>query len=429
MSGIRDRMNHKLTRDRVRLEVQRAGRPFLIVVAVSALAVVSLLVLLVRLHINLPWQDKYEVRVAVDDAKGVAAGSNEVRISGVVVGKIVKVSLQDGKAVLTARIEPKYAPLYNDARLRLRPKTPLEDMYLNVDDRGTAAAGRVANGGFLTAEHTGIPVKIGAVLDIFQPDVRTRVAETIDSLGTALGDHGDDLRATLTELAPFLQAAQNFSAETAKRADITRRLVHNFALLNEELARRSNAVEGVVTRGSGVVTELASVDAELGATLDELPPTLRQLPITFTQLRTTAGALEHAAVTLRPAAQALPDGLRAIEAFAPDLQAGAAALRRPLPSLNRLVRALPPLASNLNASFATLRPQAPRLNRVTAAVVPCELAVSKFFQWTISVAKYYGVRGAVLRGDPVVGGTTAAGGAQDLGTTSKPDCAAGGPRN
>ena len=194
MSEIRDRMSDKLTRERVRLEVSRAARPFVVVLGAIALGLTALILLLARLD-ALPGQERYEVRVLVDDAKGVVAGSNEVRISGVVVGKIVEVEVAGRQALLTARIEPRFAPLYRDARLRLRPKTPLEDMYLNVEDRGTPATGQVPADGQLSADRTQGPAQIGEVLDVFNADVRPRVAQAIDSLGRGLGDHGDDLRA------------------------------------------------------------------------------------------------------------------------------------------------------------------------------------------------------------------------------------------
>ncbi|EHN10672.1 virulence factor Mce family protein [Patulibacter medicamentivorans] len=428
MSGVRERMSDRLTRDRLRLEAARAFRPLLVVVAALLLGIAAIALLLVRLQVALPGQDRYEIRIAVADAKGVVAGSNEVRISGVVVGKVSKVQLDGRRAVLTARIQPRFAPLYRDARVRLRPKTPLEDMYLNVEDRGSPRAGKLQDGGLLAAGRTRTPVQIGAVLDVFDADVRPRVAQAIDGLGRGLDEHGDDFRAALGELAPFLEAARRLTRETAIRDRQTRRLVSNFAALGEELADRGDQVDALVRHGSSVLGELAASDRPLAALIEELPPTLLRLPRSFAIVRAAADDVDAAIHALRPTARALPGGLRAVERLSPDLRTAAVALRRPLPQLSALARALPRLTSDVADGIARLRPQAPRLDRVTKAIVPCELAVSKFFQWTVSVGKFYGVRGAVLRGDPIVGTNTLAGLIPDLGLTSKPDCAAGGPR-
>ena len=204
--------------------------------------------------------------------------------------------------------------------------------------------------------------------------------------------------------------------------------MHNVALLSEELARRDDQVAGLVGHGGSVLEEVAQTGGPLGQLLEELPPTLEQLPRSFATLRAASVDLDGALVALRPTARALPRGLDAVEDLGPDLERAAVALRRPLPELQHLSRSLPPLTSDLEAGVSTLRPQAPRLDRVSAALVPCELAIAKFFQWTMSVGKFYGVRGAVLRGDPIFQTATAAGVVPDPGLTSKPDCAAGGPR-
>jgi hypothetical protein len=60
-------------------------------------------------------------------------------------------------------------------------------------------------------------------------------------------------------------------------------------------------------------------------------------------------------------------------------------------------------------------------------VVPCELAVQKFFAWTMSVAKFSdATSGNFPRGQQVYG--TSSLGIPDPGLKSGASCAAGGPR-
>jgi phospholipid/cholesterol/gamma-HCH transport system substrate-binding protein len=429
MTAIRDRTSQRLSRDRLRLEIRRAFVPFLVVVGFMGLGVASVMLLAARLNIALPWHDRYEVRVAVDDASGVVPGNHEVRISGVVVGKISDVGIERGQAVLTLEVEPEHGPLYRDARLRLRPRTPLEDMYLNVEDRGSAGAGEVPDGGELLAARTQSPVHIREVLDVFDADVRPRMRQTIASLGRGLGGHGADFRAALVELAPFLQSAQRLTREYAVRGRRTRRLVHNFRLITEELARREGQLTRLAAGGGKAFGELGSVDQPLAELITQLPPTLSRLPKSFAKLTATADDLDAAFVALRPAARALPAGLDALNSVAPEIETGAAALRRPLPSLARLVRAARPVAENLDASFSGLLPQAPRLDRVTAALVPCRLTFQKFFHHTISVSQWYDAFGVRPRGQSVLSLKGAsAGQVRDVELTHEPDCASGEPR-
>jgi hypothetical protein len=300
-------------------------------------------------------------------------------------------------------------------------------MYVNVEKRGTPAAGKLPDGGLLAAQRTQTSVYIGRVLDVFDADVRARMQQAIDEAGRGLGDHGEQFRAALVELAPFLQAAKRLARENAIRQEQTRRLIHNFRLLTEELARRDRSVTQLVTGGSQSLGELGSVEQRLSQLIAQMPPMLRQLPSSFATLRAAADQLDPAFDALMPVARALPAGLGALQQLGPDLRSGALALRRPMPRLASLVRATQPLAADLRSAFADLRPTAPRLDDMTAQIVPCELAVQKFFQWTLSVAKFYDVRGAFPRGEDVAG-VNSTGSIPDPELRPSPSCAKGGLR-
>ena len=269
---------------------------------------------------------------------------------------------------------------------------------------------------------------IGQVLDVFDADVRPRVKAAIDNAGRGLGDHGDEFRAALVELAPFLHSARLLTREFAVRRDQTRRMVHNFALITDELSRRDNEVTRLVTAGGSALGELGAVDRPLSELIAQMPPTLRQLQQSFTTMRAAADELDPAFTALRPTARALPSGLRALERLAPDLRDGAGALRRPMPRLTALLRTTRPLAADLAAAFGALRPQLPRLDRITSAVVPCELAIQKFFAWTLSIGKFYDEWGVRPRGEVLAGTNSVANGnVHDPELTAGKSCAKGGP--
>jgi len=382
----------KVDRGRLTLEIRRARGGFLAVLVLGALTIGAIAVIANGLRLNMPWTKTYTARVAVDDAKGVVPGKQQVRISGLPVGKVTKAQLVDGRPVLTIMIKGKYAPLYRDARLRLRPKTPLDDLYLNVESRGQKSAGEVTSGQVLTAERTIVPVDIGRVLDAFNAATRVRMEQAIDELGRALPDRGAQLRETIVRLAPFLEAAQRLSRATAERRGYTRRLVHNFRLTMEELGRRDRSLRMLVRGGAETFTQLAARERSLTGLLDELPPTLRQLQPAFAALRS----------------------------FSSEATPALRALRRPLPALSRLVAAVSPTAQGLDRAFAGLAPTAPRLDRITKAIVPCELAIQKFFANTLSLMKFYDARGLVPRGQTVDG--------DSANQRAGKSCAPGGPR-
>jgi virulence factor Mce-like protein len=393
----------KIDRGRLALEIKRARGGFIALLVLLALTIGAIAVIANGLRLNMPWSNTYSVRVAVDDAKGVVPGKQQVRISGLPVGKITKAELVNGRPVLTLTLKGKYAPLYRDARLRLRPKTPLDDLYLNVESRGHRSAGELHGNEILSAERTVAPVDIGRVFDAFEGDTRTRMEQAIDSLGQGLNDHGNQLRAALVRLAPFLDAARRLTVQLAVRRGHTRRLVHNLRLMMEELGHRNAQLRYLVSGGAQTFTALAQQEDPLSQLIVQLPPTLRQLQPAFAALRTAADQLDPALDGLRQSAKEMPAGLAALRTFSNDALPALRALRRPLPSLTTLVAALQPTATGLNGAFTTLRPQAPRLDHVTRAVVPCELAATKFFANTLSLMKYYDSRGMIVRGQTVNG--------------------------
>jgi len=416
-----------IDRERMTLEVRRAGWPALALHALIARSVTCAQVNFRNIGVTLPWTSTYERQIAIDNVKGVVAGEQTVRLAGVIVGRMESVKLVNGHPVVTISIDPKYGPLYRNARLRLRPETPLDDMYLDIESRGTPSAGALPANEVLPAARTEAPVDISSVLDVFNADTRTRVKEAIDELGTGLGSQGNSFRQAIVELAPFLAAAKQFTYETAIRQNETARLIHNFGLVTAELAVRDDDVRELVGAGSQTLSELGGSEASIQQVIDQLPPTMSQLESTFATVRATADHLDPAFDALEPVAAALPAGLRGLSRFSVAAEPAFAKLREPLPQLNALIRALRPTASGLRSSFDALEPVPSRLNYITQLVLPCEDALAKFFQNTISVGKFQAQYGVIIRGETVVGSNSVAGLVQDPDLTAAKSCAPGGP--
>ena len=86
-------------------------------------------------------KDFFVLKAEFATAQAVTPGQGQtVNIAGVQVGEISKVELEDGRRVVTMRMEPKYGRVYKDATVLLRPKTGLKDMVVELEP-GTPAAG------------------------------------------------------------------------------------------------------------------------------------------------------------------------------------------------------------------------------------------------------------------------------------------------
>jgi phospholipid/cholesterol/gamma-HCH transport system substrate-binding protein len=416
-----------LDRERIGLEIRRAAKPFAVLVAFLAASFAAWSVIIGNIGLSWPWSNSYETRVALDDASGVVPQGQAVRLAGIEVGLITGLEVEDGQAIATIRLGEEHGPLYKDARLRLRPETPLDDIYLDVEKRGTPAAGELGKDDVLPAGRTQVAVDIGRVLNVFSADTRTRVEQAVDEYGRGLGDGGDDFRNALVQLAPFLEAAKRLTHESAIRRRQTARVIHNLRLMTEELAKRQWDLRVLVRGGAGALGELGRAESSVQETLVELPPTLRRLQTSFATLRATADELDPAFDALQPVARELPSGLEGLRRLGVRAAPSLHALRRPLPSLRALVHELRPTAGGLNESFSELLPVPGRLDRFTALTPPCFPALAKFFHNTNSLGKFADRNSVILRGQAVLGLNSLGGQVDDPNQNAAPSCVPGGP--
>jgi ABC-type transporter Mla subunit MlaD len=306
------------------------------------------------------------------------------------VGTVTGSELVRGRPVLTLSLQSQYAPVYRDASIRIRPVTPLEDMYVDITSRGHRSAGAVTPNAILPGTQTASPVAISSVLDAFGADTRARLATLLDQLGAGLSDRGANLRASFQAIAPFLVVASNLSSALAQRHVELASLVHNFAGLSGELALRDTQLSGLVRNANSTLAVLAQRSAPFTATIRQLPGTLASMSSAFTALRTAEGALDPALRSLGPVASTLPGGLDALSRFSQHATPALVALRPAVLQLRPLAQVLEPTSQALTGAFTQLQPEAPQLDRMTALAAhpACLTYVGQFLNRVISLTKF-----------------------------------------
>lgn len=410
--------------DRLAVEIRRARVPFLIYVALVAAGLAALFGILRNQTFLRPWEDHVEIRAEISDAKGLVPGKQDVRIAGVKVGVVTGSDLVDGRPVVTLAIDAEHAPIHRDARLRVRPVTPLQDMYVELE-RGTAAAGDLDEGDVIPEDQVVAPVDVSRVLQTFDADTRERLANLLDEMAPALGDGGDDLRAAFVEVAPFLRSAQAVSEALVDRRGELRRLVTNLGGLTQALASHDEALTRLVVRGDATLGELGRRAAPLDETLAGLPGLLASLDGAVTRLASARREIDPALAELRPAARELADGLQALEVLGAEARPALAALRPPVSALRPMTRTLTPTAAALAGALDELERQSPAFDRFTRQVVPCREMLRQFFAHTPSVTKFGNAYGPYPRGD-VSFDVGSAGARSAHGLTKTPSCTDGG---
>ncbi len=325
-------------------------------------------------------QSFYTVRAQFADAAAVSPGQGQaVTIAGVQVGQIGGVALQGGRAVVTMNIDKRYAPIYQDATVLLRPRTPLKDMYLSLDP-GDKSAGPVPDGGMLPVAATSPDVDFDQILSSLDADTRSYLLLLLSGGAQALRDPGatgsapspaavTDLRGTLKRFEPLDRDTSAFATLLATRRQNIARAIHNLRLVATSLGSVDTALASLISSANTNFSAISSQDANLQSALTLLPGTLQQTSQTFVKVRAFASATGPTLQALLPFARNLAPALAAtqplfrdttpviadqLRPFAIKVQPLASALAPAATSLDRAVPALSRSFGVLNALLNTL---------------------------------------------------------------------------
>jgi phospholipid/cholesterol/gamma-HCH transport system substrate-binding protein len=328
--------------------------------AIAGLIVIAAVVggyILVNQRLRFPWEDRYEIRAEFASAQAVTPGQGQtLTVSGVNVGEVSDVQLSDGRALVTLSVERDRLPaVFRDARMTLRPKTPLNDMTVQLDP-GHARAGRLAENDVLSVARTTPNVNLDEVVAALDRDTRDYLTTFISAGGRGLRGRGADLRAVLKASAPTLRQTKRVTGAINQRRRELRRLVDGLELLTGTVADHDRSLVDLVSGSEATFSVLARRERALRASLRRLPGTLAQADATVERLRPLARELAPAARELRPAARTLGPALRGLR---PLVAPGTGQLR----TIRGLVRTARPPVRDLHPLLASLKQQTPDLAR------------------------------------------------------------------
>jgi phospholipid/cholesterol/gamma-HCH transport system substrate-binding protein len=335
----------------------------------------------------------------------------EVRIGGVTVGHVKQLSLPpesechaDPTVCNTTRatieIDPRYAPISQDARAILRQKTLLGETYVELttgskttgssggtdttstttttsDTSATAAAGAIdvgqisgsdapraiPEGGHLNQTQVADQTQIDEIFNGFDQQTRDAFRLWQQNAALAIKGRGLDLNDAFGNLGPFASDASDVLGTLRQQEQSLRTVVHDTGDVFAALTAHDQDLAGAIVGANRTFRALASRDQALADTFKIFPTFENESRLTLDRLKSfsaEAGPVFH---DLRPVARDLSPTLRDVRKLAPKLRTLFTNFdplikvsATGLPSLASFLRELRPVFVGLDPFLANFNP-------------------------------------------------------------------------
>ncbi len=372
-------------------------RNVLALVGLITLAGISGGIILTHQRLSPPWENKFTFYATFAGTPGVSPGhGQEVRIAGVAAGEIVSADVDNaGHARLKLSIDPQYQ-VYDNARVVLRPKSPLNEMYVELN-LGSPSGKRLAKGGTLLLASSQRPIQIDEALGHLDDNARSALTALLEESDAALASAPQDLPAGLsatdtvvTRLKPVLTSLQT-------RRDTIQRLV-------TALSEISTAVGGddgrLRTLADSLQTTLGAVGEHSSAAdsaLAQLPDLTNQLKLATEAVQSLSGELDPTLDNLKNASSSLPSSLTRLDATLGQLDKTLDQLGPVVQKAAPVVTDLRPYVRQLDVALPDLAASTARLDPVTASLVSYLPDLGGFILNTRSMTSLADANGGILR--------------------------------
>jgi phospholipid/cholesterol/gamma-HCH transport system substrate-binding protein len=329
----------------------------IILLAIIAVGVGGYILANQRLRFPIVEEKPHILKAEFSTAQAVTPGQGQtVRVSGVKVGDVGKVELKEGRAIVEMQILPKYEDLIReDAKLLLRPKTALKDMFIEVTDVGRGAPAEENE--TLPVVNTEPDVNADELWAMLDDDTRDYLRLLLDGASRGLENRGSQLREVFERFEPTHRDLARVTSKVSERRENLRRLITNLNRLNGELARKDDELAQLVDSSATVFRAFASQDANITLAVDRLPEALEQTTETLGKVEEFARILGPATERLGPAVRGLDEANRSLIPLAKE---GTPILRD---QIRPFVREARPLVSDLRPTARRLAMSTPDLTR------------------------------------------------------------------
>ncbi|SNR92342.1 phospholipid/cholesterol/gamma-HCH transport system substrate-binding protein [Haloechinothrix alba] len=356
---------------------RRRARMFLMgVVALTAVGGISYVGLTAVGGGAIPGQSYTYVTSEFEDV-GVLRKQQPVKQNGVRIGEVVSIDYEDGRAVVTMRVEGD-KDIHRNASADVREGSVLGRKYVELSP-GTPSTGPLGDE-TIPASQTGDSTPIGDVFDVFDEPTRKALSSSLVELGGGVAGRSGDLRDAVLAAPGLLDGTGEVTAALASdRADLpsllasANRLAGRFEGRQHELSK--------LLRQTDDTFRAVSVD-----NAEPLSEVVQALPETLRQAREGLQALNEPLADIHAGMDTVRRGGQALGASVDDLRGLLREAVEPLETVPDVSDSATPAVEDLTRTITDARPLVPRLSRTVGAasvllgdLAPYSPDVGRFF--------------------------------------------------
>jgi phospholipid/cholesterol/gamma-HCH transport system substrate-binding protein len=311
---------------------------------------------------------RYEFKAAFPEATTLAQEA-DVRLAGVVVGKVKKKELYKGGEIqpatmVTIDIDPKFAPIPRDTKAILRQKTLLGETYIELSEGSKKKSGMLGDGDTLANTQVTPAVQLDEIYQLFDKPTRRAFQAWVQNSAQAIkGRAGQDLNDALGNLQGFAEDGADVLGVLDRQKRELKQVVKNTGVVFAALNERKGALHDLVVNSNNVFEATASRNEALAQTFAIFPTFLDESRLTLDRLKSFSRNARPLMTDLKPAAKELGPTVRNLGKLAPDLEQLfrdldplITASKKNLPDAARFLRGATPVFKGLNVFLQELNP-------------------------------------------------------------------------
>ena len=267
--------------------------------------------------------ETYRVSATFDDALNLAQGAS-VKVDGVVVGRVVSITVEDLKAVVAMDIATD-TRIGTTADFRLRTTTALGELFVDVVEDPTVAAGGpvLEEGAAVDPDRSSAAPTVEDTLSAASLFINggglSQIQTIVDETNLAIGGREDTVRDVLHRITSTASAVTDMSgdidAALVAVADASSVLAARQSTIDRALTEIAPAAQVLEQNTASLVDLLTSIDA-LGSVV---VPTIQQTRDDVAAIVAQAGPIFAEVASVEPRLDA---GVEQILAFVAGMQSG-----------------------------------------------------------------------------------------------------------